>query len=73
MSKTKKNYVVETADGRLTVRMLTKGTDGRAHSAVVQLPCVKQVEGPDGKAVLKKMTRKEIVARAIKEMAIYYK
>lgn len=67
-TKEKKNYVVESADGKLTIRMLTKGTDGLAHSVVVALPSVHYV---DGKLV--KMSRKQVVSEALKSMAIYYK
>ena len=66
-NKAKKLYKVESADGKLTVRMLDKGTDGRVHSVVVCLP---SVEFRDGKQV--KLTRKTIVERALADLREYY-
>lgn len=66
-NKTKKPYKIETTDGKLTVRMLEKGVDGRYHSYVAYTPCVKQV---DGKKV--KLTRKQLVSEALAEMLPYY-
>ena len=68
-NETKKLYKVsKTADGRTTVQMIEKGTDGRYHSFVV--PAGMTVRTADGK--MKKMTRKDIIREALKEMLPYY-
>lgn len=68
-NETKKLYKVsKTADGRTTVQMNEKGTDGRYHSFVVPADCM--VRTADGK--MRKITRKEIIRDALKEMLPYY-
>ena len=67
-TKEPKCYKVVNADGKVTVQMTEKGTDGRYHSFVVYTPCM--VRGADGK--MKKATLKEIVRDALKEMICFY-
>ena len=59
MAKTKKNYKTEVVDGRMSVKMLEKGTDGRFHSASCEYPFVVNSVDADGKEVVLTYTRKQ--------------
>ena len=66
-NKTQKPYTTETKNEQFTVRMLGKGTDGRYHSYVFALPQIRLVDGKQ-----KKLTSKELIKEALKEMLPYY-
>lgn len=62
MPKVKKNYKTEVVDGRMTVKMLEKGTDGRFHSANCEYPLNVREINADGEEVVVKYTRKQTEA-----------
>lgn len=59
MPKVKKNYKTEVTDGRMTIKMLEKGTDGKFHSASCEYPFVVKSVDADGKDQTLTYTRKQ--------------